>query len=172
MITITCDNIMQPAKQTEELDPMQEVNQEMDQPMKQIFMQEAVQGMKQENAQDLEQPCVHAVPESVPDTAEQILMQDVKHAVPEPVPDAVMQNMKQDLKQDTEQSVVDSVLAMRILPPKKERPVLSTVSMRLTVETKQRLQVMAKSRHMSLGEFCGSVMAGIAQLPEKDTEVA
>lgn len=145
-------------------EPAQELVQDAVQNPEQV----AVNETPEESTQDLKQEPAPVPEQSEVQTDAQGLKQDEGQGA--------VQNLTQNTLQEAQDAPQESVKAAGIvvnLPGTKARPVLSTVSMRLNPEVKSQLQAMARRRHMSLGEFCAVVMAGVAQAGEAEkTEAA
>ncbi len=156
-------------------------SQEQNRTEVQKMMQEEMQGTAQNpmqeemqtEAQNLERPAVQANAHETMQTDAPEVQQDVVQDGEQTETQAVKQSLKQDTEKDGASASVKAGGIVVNLPGTKEKPILTTVSMRLNPEVKSQLQAMARRRHMSLGEFCAVVMAGVAQAGEaEETEAA
>ena len=156
-------------------------SQEQNRTEVQKMMQEEMQGTAQNpmqeemqtEAQNLERPAVQANAHETMQTDAPEVQQDVVQDGEQTETQAVKQSLKQDTEKDGASTSVKAGGIVVNLPGTKEKPILTTVSMRLNPEVKSQLQAMARRRHMSLGEFCAVVMAGVAQAGEaEETEAA
>ncbi len=156
-------------------------SQEQNRTEVQKMMQEEMQGTAQNpmqeemqtEAQNLEQPEVQANAQETMQTDAPEVQQGVVQDGEQAETQAVKQSLKQDTEKDGASASVKAGGIVVNLPGTKEKPILTTVSMRLNPEVKSQLQAMARRRHMSLGEFCAVVMAGVAQAGEaEETEAA
>ena len=156
-------------------------SQEQNRTEVQKMMQEEMQGTAQNpmqeemqtEAQNLERPAVQANAHETMQTDAPEVQQDVEQDGEQVETQAVKQSLKQDTEKDGASTSVKAGGIVVNLPGTKEKPILTTVSMRLNPEVKSQLQAMARRRHMSLGEFCAVVMAGVAQAGEaEETEAA
>ena len=156
-------------------------SQEQNRTEVQKMMQEEMQGTAQNpmqeemqtEAQNLERPAVQANAHETMQTDAPEVQQDVVQDGEQAETQAVKQSLKQDTEKDGASASVKAGGIVVNLPGTKEKPILTTVSMRLNPEVKSQLQAMARRRHMSLGEFCAVVMAGVAQAGEaEETEAA
>ncbi|MCR5257215.1 MAG: hypothetical protein K6E40_03540 [Desulfovibrio sp.] len=152
---------------------VQKMMQEEMQGTAQNPMQEEMQTEMQAEAQNLERPAVQANAQETMQTDAPEVQQGVVQDGEQAETQAVKQSLKQDTEKDGASTSVKAGGIVVNLPGTKEKPILTTVSMRLNPEVKSQLQAMARRRHMSLGEFCAVVMAGVAQAGEaEETEAA
>lgn len=156
-------------------------SQEQNRTEVQKMMQEEMQGTAQNpmqeemqtEAQNLERPAVQTNAQETMQTDAPEVQQDVEQDGEQVETQAVKQSLKQDTEKDGASASIKAGGIVVNLPGTKEKPILTTVSMRLNPEVKSQLQAMARRRHMSLGEFCAVVMAGVAQAGEaEETEAA
>ena len=153
---------------------------------------EMVQNLVQEPAQVSEQLALNEAPEESAQDLKQNGGQANEQGMQNPAPEVFVQNeaqdMKQNLKQDgapeTAQDVKQqsSEKAVSVeekeepawrLPPKKIKPTLTTISLRVTPEVKDVLKRLADDRGLSLGEFFAQIARSIAdRATRKDGEAA
>ncbi len=158
--------------------------------------QEMVQNLVQEPAQVSEQLALNEAPEESAQDLKQNAVQNGGQAneqgMQNPASEVFVQNEAQDMKQNLKQDGVpetaqdvkqgSSEKAVSVeekeepawrLPPKKIKPTLTTISLRVTPEVKDVLKRLADDRGLSLGEFFAQIARSIADLAtRKDGEAA
>ncbi len=156
-----CDSEEQKMKQKIEQDGVQNPEQVV----KQDAGQAEAQAMKHDVMQDGVQADAQNPTQTVNDCVSEEAVQDAEHEV--------AQEVKQELEQDAPQEVTPAGGPAFRLPPKKIRPALTTISLRVTRKEKEALQKLAEARDMSLGEFFASIARSIvAQATRKGGEAA
>ncbi len=143
----------------------QKMKQEVKQKMMHAVQTEAPEEVMQDAKQDAVQADAQNPMQVVNDCVSEEAVQDAEHEV--------AQEVKQELEQDAPQEVTPTEGPAFRLPPKKIRPALTTISLRVTRKEKEELQKLAEARDMSLGEFFASIARSIvAQATRKGGEAA
>ncbi len=70
------------------------------------------------------------------------------------------------------QAVPAGSVASRFLPPKREKPQMVNVTMRLTPNAKAKATRLAHDRDLSLSEFCAQIVANVVAVAEDPSQTA